>query len=342
MILDKLEKGIVIGDGGALFELERRGYLSAGPFTPEVILDCPEVVKQLHVDFARAGSDVIQAFTYYAHEEKLKVVGMEGKLGEINSTAAKIVCGVADEYGCIAAGNVANTWAYDPADKSSVKATRYQFDKQIEYQLPEGIDFFIAETIDYLGEAEIALQAIQAAGVPSMITLGFKYDDKTLDGVLLEDAFKRLKDLGADIVGINCFRDPKMMEPYALRLRSAVDGHIATQPVAFRCSEKKPYFQIQKFEGRIAFPLELDPFVLTRREMKDYALKAEEIGVNFIGACCGTAPHHIRAMAEGLGRVTPNSKYSPKLELHPILGDKDHLRVKDKRIFHEQRGDGSS
>ena len=342
MILDRLNDDVVIGDGGALFELERRGYLSAGPFTPEAILDCPDVVRQLHVDFARAGSDVLQAFTYYAHEEKLKVVGLENKLGEINTTAVKVVREVANEYGCEVAGNLANTWAYDPGDKSSVKTTRNQFDKQIEYQLLEGIDFLIAETIDYLGEAEIALQAIKDAGVPSMITLGFKYDDKTLDGFLLEDAFKRLKDLGADIVGLNCFRDPKMMEPFTVRLRNAVDGYIATQPVAFRCSEEKPYFQIQEFEGRIAFPLELDPFVLTRVEMKDYALKAKEIGVNFIGACCGAAPHHIRAMAEGLGRVVPNSKYSPKLELHPILGTKEHLRVKDKRIFSEQRGGNAS
>lgn len=339
MILDKLKNGVVIGDGGAIFELERRGYVSAGPFTPEVTIEHPEVVRQLYVDFARAGSDVIQAFTYYAHEEKLKIVGMEGKLKEINSTATKIAKEVADEYGCVVAGSLANTWVYNPNDKSSVKATRYQFDRQIEYQLSEGADFFIAETINYLGEAEIAIDAIKTTGLPVMITLGFKYDDKTLDGVLLEDAFKKLVDLGADIVGINCFRDPEQMLPLAVRLRAAVGGYIATQPVAFRCSKEKPYFQIQEYKGNVAFPLELDPFVLTRTEMKDYALKAKEIGVNYIGACCGTDPHHIRAMAEALGRVTPNSKYSPNLDLHPILGDKGHLRINDKRIFSEQRGE---
>lgn len=63
------------------------------------------------------------------------------------------------------------------------------------------------------------------------------------------------------------------------------------------------------------------------------------MGINYIGACCGVDPHHIRAMAEGLGRTTPNSKYSPKLDLHPILGDTDHLRIQDDRIRDEQRGD---
>jgi betaine-homocysteine S-methyltransferase len=196
---------------------------------------------------------------------------------------------------------------------------------------------FIAETIEYLGEAKIALEAIRAANMPAMITLGFKSGDRTLDGVVLEDAFKTLEDSGADIVGINCFRDPDMMLPLAERVRNAVSCYVATQPVAFRCSIDKPYFQIQEFAGEIAFPLSLDPFVLTRFEMARYAVAAAEMGINYIGACCGTAPHHIRAMAEALGRTVPNSRYSPALDLHTIIGDASHTREKDDQILCEQR-----
>ena len=64
MILGKLAKDVVIGDGGAIFELERRGYVSAGPFTPQAVTEKPESVKQLQVDFARAGAEVLQAVTY--------------------------------------------------------------------------------------------------------------------------------------------------------------------------------------------------------------------------------------------------------------------------------------
>jgi betaine-homocysteine S-methyltransferase len=170
-----------------------------------------------------------------------------------------------------------------------------------------------------------------------MITLGFKAGDETLDGVGLETAFKTLEDQGAEIVGINCFRDPRMMLPLARRLRAAVSCHVATQPVAYRCSEEKPYFQIQEWDGAVAFPLALDPFVLTRFEMAGYAVAARDMGVNFIGACCGTGPHHIRAMAEALGRTVPNSQYSPNLDLHTIIGDGDHLRERDARILCEQR-----
>jgi betaine-homocysteine S-methyltransferase len=337
MILEKLKKDVVLGDGGAIFELERRGYISAGPFTPQVVIEHPDSVKQLQIDFARAGAEVLQALTYYAHEEKLKDVGAQGKLKTINAQAVRIARGVADEYGCLVAGNLCNTWVFDPRDASTHKKTRMQFDEQINHQCQHGTDFFIAETIEYLGEAKIALEAIRSANLPAMITLGFKSGDQTLDGVLLEEAFKTLEDSGAEIVGINCFRDPELMLPLARRVRDVVSCYVATQPVAFRCSNEKPYFQIQEYEGKIAFPLALDPFVLTRFEMAQYAVAAAKLGINYIGACCGTGPHHIRAMAEALGRTVPNSRYSPALELHTIIGDTSHTREKNDQILCEQR-----
>jgi betaine-homocysteine S-methyltransferase len=338
MILERLEKDVVLGDGGMIFELERRGYVRAGPYTPEVVIQDPQVVRQLHIDFARAGADVIQACAYYAHEEKLKDIGMQGALAEINQTATRLAREVADEYGILVAGNLSNTWVYDAADTATHSETRRQFDEQIEYQGIEGTDFYIAETIEHLGEAKIALQAIRAAGMTAMITLGFKYQDKTLDGVELEEAFRQLKDQGADIVGINCFRDPDRMMPLAERLRKAVKGYIGTQPVAYHCSPDRPYFQAQEINGDPAFPLELDPFMLTRREMAAYALRARDAGIEYIGACCGAGPHHIRAMAEALGRTVPNSRYSPRLDLHPIVGSEEHIKEKDERILAEQRG----
>lgn len=336
-ILEMLGHHPVIGDGGTIFELERRGYISAGPFTPQVVLEHPGAVIQLQTEFARAGAEVLQACTYYAHEEKLKVVGFTSALKEINSQAVRIARQVADEYKTLVAGNICNTWVYDPAEPSTNAETRRQFDEQIAYQIDEGVDFFIAETIEYLGEAQIALEAVQSAGLPAMITLGFKKDDKTLEGTNLEESFKTLEDKGADIVGINCFRDPERLLPLARRVRDTVSCFVATQPVAYRCSSEQPYFQIQEFNGEIAFPLELDPFVLTRKEMAAYAVESQTMGINYIGACCGAAPHHIRAMAEALGRTVPASRYSPDLGLHTIIGDPSHVREKDARILCEQR-----
>lgn len=325
-ILQQLRDGVVLGDGGSLFELERRGYVSAGPFTPEVSIEHPETLKQLHTDFARAGAQVLQSLTYYAHRQKLKDIGMEDSLAEINSAAVRIANQVAGEYGCLVAGNLSNTWVYDPSSTVSHSATRQQFDQQIESQLAAGIDFFIAETMEYLGEAKIALDAIKAAGKVAMITLSLRDQDRTLDGVILKDALKELEQAGADIVGLNCFRDPERMMPLARKVRNEVSCFVAVQPVAYRCSEEKPYFQIQEFNGHIAFPVELDPFSLTRFEMASFALEAKKDGMNYIGGCCGTAPHHVRAMAEALGRIAPNSKYSPRLDLHPIIGSETQSR----------------
>ena len=337
MILDRLRGSVVLGDGGALFELERRGYLSAGPFTPEVVLDNPEPLRQLQVDFARAGAQVLQALTYYAHEEKLKTVGRADFLKRVNADAVAIAREVASQYGCMVAGNLSNTWVFDPSDAATFAETRRQFDDQIACQDSVGVDFFIAETIEYLGEAQIALEAILAAKKPAMITLGFKYGDKTLDGVGLEEAFSRLEDKGAHIVGINCFRDPDRMLPLARRLVQTVSCPVAAQPVAYRCTDEHPYFQAQTIHGRPAFPLEMDSLTLSRLEMARFAVAARDMGVKYIGGCCGTGPHHLRAMAEALGMTTPNSKYSPRLDLHPIIGDKANIREKDQRILCEQR-----
>ena len=337
MIIERLKEGIILGDGGTIFELERRGYVSAGPFTPEVVIEHPEAVKQLQIDFARAGSDVLQACTYYAHEEKLKDIGMPDALQEINKNAVLIARGVADEYGIMVAGNLCNTWVFNPNDTSTESKTKRQFDDQIKYQIDYGVDFFIAETIEYLGEAKLALDAIKHTGKAAMITLGFKRNAETLDGVPMETAFKELEDMGADIVGINCFRDPERMLPLAKKIRETVSCHVATQPVAYRCADDKPYFQIQEYNGNIAFPLELDPLTLTRNEMAAYAFAAKKAGINFIGACCGAAPHHIRAMAEALGKTPPNHRYSPRLGLHKIIGDDAHIKERDEKILCEQR-----
>jgi len=74
-LVARLEAGPVICAEGYLFECERRGYLQAGAFVPEVVLEHPEVVAELHREFVHAGSDVVEAFTYYAHREKLATIG---------------------------------------------------------------------------------------------------------------------------------------------------------------------------------------------------------------------------------------------------------------------------
>ena len=97
-LITRLNEGPIMCAEGYLFAMERRGYLSAGPFVPEVVMEHPEVVTQLHREFIRAGSDVVQAFTYYGHREKLRIIGKEHLLEPMQKGALKIAKDAAAEF----------------------------------------------------------------------------------------------------------------------------------------------------------------------------------------------------------------------------------------------------
>ncbi|GAA3637119.1 homocysteine S-methyltransferase family protein [Kineosporia mesophila] len=319
---ERLADGVMIGAEGYVFELERRGYIKAGPYVPEVILDAPDALRQLHREFLRAGADVMVALTYYAHREKLKDVGRDGQLEELNRQAVRIANEIAAEGGALVAGNICNTWSYDPANpQTSGAVVREQYREQLTWAVDEGVDFVIAETNDFVGEALIGLEVCQELNLPAVVTFASVQPEKTYDGYDYIDACKRLADAGAAVVGFNCSRGPRTMMPMLEKLRAAVDIPIAAQPVPYRTSPTTPAFEsLESPGGGRAFPISLEPYAHTRFEMADWARRAADLGVSFVGICCGGAPHYVRAMAEALGRETPASRYSPALELHPVLG----------------------
>ncbi len=327
-LLDRLKKGIVLGAEGYVFELERRGYVQAGAYVPEVVLDQPQAARELHREFLRAGAEVMVALTYYAHREKLRAIGREPELEAMNRQAIRLAREVADEGGALVAGNICNTWVYDhenPEETSQI--VRRMYEEQVGWAVDEGVDFVIAETLDYLGEALVALDVIKGFGLPAMITFG-SVRDGTKDGYSFVESCRACEEQGADVVGLNCSRGPATMLPIIRDIRAAVDCYVAAQPVAYRTTPEQPSFQALKDQdGERGFPIALDPFQTTRFEMADFAVEAAEIGVNYIGTCCGAAPHHVRAMAEALGRTVPSSRYSPDMSLHPMLGS--HLRRRD-------------
>src|SRR5213082_4062595 len=156
----RLDRGPVLCAEGYLFELERRGYLQAGAYVPEVVLEHPEVVAELHREFVHAGSDVVEAFTYYAHREKLRVIGREGQLEELNRCALALAREVADETGTLLDGNISNTNAF-VADDESRRTVRAMFEEQVGWAVDAGVDFVIGETFSFGEEALIALEVIR-------------------------------------------------------------------------------------------------------------------------------------------------------------------------------------
>jgi betaine-homocysteine S-methyltransferase len=319
-ITERLASGTVLGAEGYVFELERRGYIKAGPFVPEVVLDFPDAVRELHREFLRAGAEVMVALTYYAHREKLRDVGREGDLEAMNRQAVRIAGEVAREGDALVAGNVCNTWAYDPGDPATRRTVRAMYAEQLGWAAEEGIDFVISETNDYLGEALIALEVIRGLGLPALVTLAPTQPDRTRDGYEYAEACRILAGEGAQVVGLNCDRGPQTMVPLIAGIRAAVDCAVAIQPVPYRTDAAAPTMEtLRSPRGERAFPIALDPFCCTRFEMAQFAVQARELGVNYVGICCGAGPHHVRAMAEALGREVPASRYSPSMDLHPMF-----------------------
>ncbi len=297
-IMEKLAEGIVLGDGGYLLELEKRGYVQAGPFTPEVSLTNPEALAQLHREFIRAGAEVIQTLTFYASEDKLGTVGLEGKAAEINRAAVRVANEAASGTEVLIAGNLSLTWAYDPNDTKSPDHVRDLFDRQIEIQMEDGVDFIIGETFSWLGEAILCAERIKKAGLPAMVTMCYEGSPLSYEGHGPAECAKRLVDAGADIVGVNCLRNPEYTLPLAREMREAVSAPVAAQPTAYRTPPDKP-----DFTSLPDFPFALDPLQLTREEMGRYAFQAREMGIRYIGSCCGSIAVHVREMARALEKI---------------------------------------
>ena len=334
-LISRLNKGPIICAEGYLFAMERRGYLQAGAFVPEVVLEHPEVVAQLHREFIRAGSDVVEAFTYYGHREKLKIIGKEDKLEALQKDALKIAKDTANEFPALnlmVAGNVANTCVYDPKDSSSVEECRKMFEEQVEWAKEAGVDFVIAETIVWLEEAKIALKVIKEAGMIAVTNLTIHQEPKTRDGYTPEDACKCLEDLGADVVGLNCSRGPKMTMQLLPKIREKVSCHVAALPVPYRTTEEEPGFLnmtdhgCECIPGGNAFPVALDNLYCNRFEMGEFAKDCTDKNINFIGICCGAEPHHVREMAVALGRKPISYKYYPDMSKHQAHGTDPMLK----------------
>lgn len=339
-LTDRLAAAPLICAEGYLFELERRGYLQAGAFVPEVVLDHPEAVLQLHRDFLRAGSDVSMAFTYYAHREKMRLIGKEHLIAPLQQEALALAKKAAAEFGdaILVAGDISNTNIYAPDDKSSHDEARKMFAEQAAWAADAGADFIVVETISWQGEALLGLAEAKKTGLDVVVNIVTHSTGMTRENISPADCCKALQDAGADVVGMNCCRGPATMLPQLLQIRAAVQCPVAGIPVTYRTNDAHPSFQsLDDPECRCApphgmtpFPVALDGRACTRYEMADFARQCVDNDIRMVGVCCGGGPHHVRAMAEELGRTPPASKYSPDMSKHYALGTDPSLKKQNR------------
>ncbi|XP_071962030.1 betaine--homocysteine S-methyltransferase 1-like isoform X2 [Antedon mediterranea] len=304
-ILELLAEKPVIGDGSYVITLEKRGYVLAGTWTPEASVVYPEAVKQLHKDYIRAGSDIIQAFSFYGTDDKLSFTTGKGKKitytsEEVNESACNIAFEVAGDSGILVCGGLSPTPAY--TEGKGKEFVQGEFRKQIEVYKKKKVDFLLAEFFGHIVEMEWAIEVMKGAGMPIATTMriGICGD---LDGVSVEECTLRMAKAGADIIGTNCMYDPAIALKTLKMMKDTLDKNdlkvfLMTQPVGYHTQEiekdTRGYFALPEF------PFAMETRLLNRMDVHKFARDAYNLGVNYIGGCCGFEPYHIRALAEEL------------------------------------------
>ncbi|XP_052811612.1 betaine--homocysteine S-methyltransferase 1-like [Mya arenaria] len=325
-LLERLKDGgtVVIAEG-YVWEIERRGFMQFGNFLPEVVLKNPEVVKQLHEEFAHAGSDVIEAFTYYGHREMFRLRGREADLEALNRKALSLAREVADKHGKLMAGNLSNTPLYEAGDTATHDKIYDMFKEQVLWAVEGGADFIIGETFSAYGEAAIALKAIRehGNGLPAVITMTAHVPERTTDDIPIPEACRRLEEAGAAVVGLNCSRGPDVMMPLIKEIKKICKVPIAALPVPYRTNmEQKTFFNVKDSKsGERVYPDNLDCVRCSRIDIRRFAEEALAAGVQYVGLCCGNSPNLTRELAEVYGKDPPASHYRTRTDLSMIFGE---------------------
>ncbi|XP_066299970.1 betaine--homocysteine S-methyltransferase 1-like [Branchiostoma lanceolatum] len=371
-LLERLQEGPVVGDGSYIITLEKRGYVMAGPYTTEVVIEHPEAVKQLHQEYMRAGADVLQAFTFFATDDRLSGPDAPGNetgksitCKQLNDQACTIVKEVVGDGDVLICGGLSNTPSY--AQGKGKTAVQQEFGKQVDSFMEQDVDFLLAEVcrchvsfivgksiyavdfllaefFGYVEEAEWAIEVLKGKGKPVACTLriGPTGDDS---GVSPGECAVRMAKVGADVVGLNCRFDAntclktiKMMKD-ALE-KEGLSPYLMVQPNGFLSPETE-----QTKDGWTSlpeFPFALETRQMTRFEVNHFVRAAFDLGVRYIGGCCGFEPHHIRAISEELSPERGGKLGEASKKHRPWGGamksdqsERDFMNGKDTREYWE-------
>ncbi|XP_065186343.1 betaine--homocysteine S-methyltransferase 1-like [Sycon ciliatum] len=294
-LLQRLSEGVVVGDGGMIWTMQQRGYASAG-FTPEAAIEHRDTVLQVHREFIHNGADVLQACTFWSARAEERAT-----TGSINRAACEIVMQAASgaQTDVLIAGGVTKTESYENgAGKDIVQA---EFQQQLDFYMENTFDFVVAEYLDTTEETSWAVEVLSRCGKPVMATVCIG-PEGDIDGVSPQDCAVRLAQAGAHVVGVNCrFGPTKCLETVAMMkqgLEAAGMNHIylAVQPFGYHT----PDAGLVGYQSMYEFPFALDARTISRTDAHKYAVDAFNLGVRYIGGCCGFEPRHIRAMSEAL------------------------------------------
>ena len=296
MLLEQLQQRPLLCDGamGSLLYARGVGYEQC---FDALNLAQPELIQGIHREYISAGAQIIETNTFGANRAKLESYNLEERVREINHRAARLALEAREVAGqpVFIAGAVGPTGRpLQAPDEHRLGELRAIFREQIEALQEGGVELLILETFSSLAELRQAvLAAKEVGGLPIVAQMSFYEDAHTLSGQSAARVATVLSDLGVDVMGANCSVGPAatldtLQEMIAEVKHSDIAG---ARPQLFSAQPNAGL--PTRIENRFFYMATPDYFA-------DYALRFARAGVQLIGGCCGTTPHHIAAMRKAL------------------------------------------
>jgi homocysteine S-methyltransferase len=284
---------VVVFDGAMGTMLYARGVFINQCYD-ELVLRSPDLVKDIHMEYVRAGADVIETNSFGANRAKLSQYGLEGQVATINRRAAQLAREVAGTERLVAGALGPLGVRLEPYGPTSRVEARGQFEEQLYALKDGGVDCFLLETFSDLEELEQAILAARAvdAGTPIIAQATVGPEQRTTFGATPEDIARVLDKWEVDIIGLNCSVGPQTILESIERMAATTQRKLSAQPNAGMPRE---------VGGR-------SMYMASPEYMATYARHLVNAGAKIIGGCCGTTPSHTRAMVEGVRPLSPRSR----------------------------------
>ena len=281
---------VVMFDGAMGTMLYSRGVFINQCYD-ELNVRAPDLVRDVHREYAKAGADVVETNSFGANRLKLAAYGLEERVGEINRAAARLAReAVGDDH--LVAGAVGPLGVrIEPYGPTSVDEARAIFREQMQALKEGGADLFIIETFGDLSEVEQAIRAAREvdAEMPVIAQMTVGAEGRTPYGATPEDVARALDRWGADIIGLNCSVGPQAILESVEKMAQVTRRKLSAQPNAGMPRD---------VGGR-------SMYMASPEYMASYARHLIQAGAKVVGGCCGTTPEHVRAMVNGVRPLAP-------------------------------------
>ncbi len=256
----------------------------------ELNLISPDLVREVHDEYVKAGADIIETNSFGATRHKLLAYGLEGRLRDINIAAARLAREAAGEKVFVAGAIGPLGLRIEPYGPTSFDEAKEFFKEQAEALLEGGVDLFILETFSELAAIEQAIRAVkEVSDLPIVAQMTIQMDGNTTFGTTPEAFTEKLDELGADVIGLNCGMGPNHVLTALEKMRS-----VSTKPLSAQPNAGLP----RDVQGR--------QFYMGSPEyMATFAKRFVQAGAKFVGGCCGTTPAHIRLIADSIRSISP-------------------------------------